>query len=73
MSNSVYIYQADIKYKTEQIQNCSVFIILKKKKYIIVNCQAKINKNFHIKLSNYSQLKIIYLSTGFYLELFFQR
>ena len=36
-SNSVNIYQANIKCKTEQIQNCSVFIILKKKKHIITN------------------------------------
>ena len=54
-SNSVNIYQVNIKHKTEQIQNCSVFVIIN------VNCQAKINKNSHIKLSNYSQLKIIYI------------
>ena len=29
-----------------------------------VNCQAKINKNSHIKLSNYSQVKKYILSTG---------
>ena len=39
-----------------------------------VNCQAKINKNSHIKLSNYSQVKKYILSTGiiqhsFYLQL----
>ena len=40
----------------------------------VVNCQAKINKNSHIKLSNYSQVKKYILSTGiiqhsFYLQL----
>ena len=41
---------------------------------VSVNCQAKINKNSHIKLSNYSQVKKYILSTGiiqhsFYLQL----
>lgn len=42
----------------------------KKKLVLIVNCQVKINKNSHIKLSNYSHIKNISLSTGFYPALF---
>ena len=46
----------------------------KARSHILVNCQAKINKNSHIKLSNYSQVKKYILSTGiiqhsFYLQL----
>ena len=52
MSNSVNIYQVNIKHKTEQIQNCSVFIILKKKKYITINNPQKSRKNYDLTYDN---------------------
>ena len=56
-----------VKTKQEAIEKLEEIRELKKNLdlELDVNCQMKINKNSYIKLRNYSQLKIIYLSIGF--------